>query len=126
MVRFALDLADVRLMFLSSVLEKFPGNEECFGGIIFPTQFKGTLFPDKKVDNKVEAVINFTAKDIHAESDVGYRLTLNGDGGPNASTVEDVLFPPEPLEVTIVRFSNASIAPQRKKEIGVVQQGSTN
>ena len=74
----------------------------------------GTLRPDKKDMNKVEAIFHFHALDKE-RLEVTYRLGL--DGNVAATTdADDGIFPPEPDETTTVTFTNASIGAQRKKE----------
>jgi len=88
----------------------------CFGGMTPLLQFIGTLRPDKRVVNKVEAVFHFTAKDKSGTPDVQYVLRLDGTVTLTDDDEGDGIFPPELGETTTVTFDDARIGAKRNKE----------
>jgi len=107
---------DEELILSAALLHELVGVDDaalCFNGIdpLVLVQFIGTLRPDKKVVNKVEAVFHFTAKDKNETPDVQYVLRLDG-----TVAFADGIFPPEPTETTTVTFYNARIGAKRNKE----------
>ena len=113
----ALGIDDEELI-LSAFLGELVGTDAdaCFSEIIPLVEFIGTLRPDKKDMNKVEAVFNFKAMDKNGTPDVDYVLKLDGGVTTTTDDAGDGIFPPEPGETTTVTFTDASIGAQRKKE----------
>lgn len=93
-----------------------PDAELCFSGIFPLVQFIGTLRPDKRVVNKVEAVFHFTAKDKSGTPDVQYVLRLDGTVTFTDDDEGAGIFPPELGETTTVTFNDARIGAKRNKE----------
>ena len=111
---------DEALILSGAFLNLFEGSaDNCFDRTLLTLVdddfITGTLRPDKKDMNKVEAVFHFHALDTEGINEVTYRLGL--DGNVTATTdAGDGIFPPEPRETTTVTFTAASIGAQRKKE----------
>ena len=108
---------DEALILSGAFLNLFEGSaDNCFDRTLLTLVdddfITGTLRPDKKDMNKVEAVFHFHARDKEGLNEVTYRLALDG----TADTGGDEIFPPEHRETTTVTFTDASIGAQRKKE----------
>ena len=93
------------LILSSDFLANFGTSSEvaaCFGGIFPLENFLGTLRPEKKNMNNVEAIFHFKAWDGD-KNEADYILRLDGIVNPTGEEI----FPPEDEKSTLVTFSLA-------------------